>query len=139
MTRLAASAAVLLAAAAAPAADPPAKPAPERVGLWNRHAPQGDGTFEAADAFVTVHRPEKRNGTAVVICPGGGYGGLVTGAEGHGIAAWLNKHGVTGMVLEYRLPRGRPFVPLLDAQRAIRTARANAKPWGIDPARVGII
>jgi acetyl esterase/lipase len=82
---------------------------------------------------------EKPNGTAVVICPGGGYGGLVTGAEGHGIAAWLNKHGVTGVVLEYRLPKGRPFVPLLDAQRAIRTVRANARQWGIDPAKVGII
>jgi len=119
-------------AAGAPAKD-------ERLGLWNKHAPQGDGTFEAADAFVTVHRPAKANGAAVVICPGGGYGGLVTGGEGHGIAAWLNKHGVTGVVLEYRLPKGRPFVPLLDAQRAIRTVRANAAVWGVDPAKVGII
>jgi acetyl esterase/lipase len=113
--------------------------APERLKLWDGKAPQGDGTFEAADAVITVHRPEKANGAAVVICPGGGYGGLVTGGEGHGIAAWLNKHGVTGVVLEYRLPKGRPFVPLLDAQRAIRTVRANAKAWEIDPAKVGII
>jgi acetyl esterase/lipase len=120
-------------------AGPPAKAEPERIGLWNRHAPQGDGTFEAADAFVTVHRPARANGTAAVICPGGGYGGLVTGAEGHGIAAWLNKHGVAGVVLEYRLPKGRPFVPLLDAQRAIRTVRSNAKAWGIDPTKVGIM
>ncbi len=42
-------------------------------------------------------------------------------------------------MLEYRLPQGRPRVPLLDAQRAIRTARANAKAWGLDPARIGII
>ena len=55
------------------------------------------------------------------------------------IAAWLNKHGVTGVVLEYRLPKGQPHVPLLDAQRAIRTVRANGKAWGIDPAKVGII
>lgn len=119
------------------AADPPAKA--ERVNLWGGKAPQGDGTFEAADAVVTVHRPAKANGAAVVICPGGGYGGLVTGAEGHGIAAWLNTRGVTGVVLEYRLPKGRPFVPLLDAQRAIRTVRANAAAWGVDPAKVGII
>ena len=59
--------------------------------------------------------------------------GLVTGPEGHGIAAWLNRHGITGVVLEYRLPKGRPYVPLLDAQRAIRTVRSHAKDWGIDP------
>ena len=74
-----------------------------------------------------------------MICPGGGYGGLVVGPEGHGIARWLNQHGIAGIVLEYRLPKGRPFVPLLDAQRAIRTVRSNAKEWGIDPGRIGII
>lgn len=119
--------------------EPPKKAEPERLKLWNGNAPQGDGTFEKADATVTVHRPKKPNGTAAVICPGGGYGGLVTGAEGHGIAAWLNTHGVTGVVLEYRLPKGRPYVPLLDARRAIRTVRANGKAWGVDPAKVGII
>ncbi|MGO9113263.1 MAG: alpha/beta hydrolase [Thermoguttaceae bacterium] len=114
---------------------------PEQLALWTTQAPVGDGKFEATNAFITVHRPvpEKANGAAMVICPGGGYGGLVTGAEGHGIAEWLNQHGITGIVLEYRLPRGRSFVPLLDAQRAIRTVRLNAKQWGIDPARIGII
>jgi acetyl esterase/lipase len=115
-------------------------PAPQREKLWPGQAPSGDGKFEAANAFITVHpAPEKANGAAVVICPGGGYGGLVVGPEGHGIARWLNQHGIAGIVLEYRLPRGRPFVPLLDAQRAIRTVRFNAKPWGIDPGRIGII
>ena len=118
-----------------------APPDPEKLSLWPGQAPVGDGKFEAANAFITVHRPapEKANGAAMVICPGGGYGGLVTGAEGHGIAKWLNQHGIAGIVLEYRLPRGRAFVPLLDAQRAIRTVRFNAKTWGIDPARIGII
>ena len=119
------------------AADAAAKP--DRLALWNSKAPNGDGTTDKADAFLTVHLAEKPNGTAIVICPGGGYGGLVTGGEGHGIAKWLNGHGITGLVLEYRLPKGRPYVPLLDAQRAIRTARANAKAWKIDPAKVGII
>ena len=63
----------------------------------------------------------------------------MTGAEGHGIATWLNRHGVTGVVLEYRLPKGRSFVPLLDAQRAIRTVRANAKAWSLDTAKIGIM
>jgi acetyl esterase/lipase len=139
-TRLLLGASFFLVGVVAPrAADPPRKVEPERLKLWNMRAPVGDGTFEKAETWITAHRPEKPNGTAVVICPGGGYGGLVTGAEGHGIAAWLNNHGVTGVVLEYRLPKGRPFVPLLDARRAIRTVRSSATAWGIDPAKVGII
>lgn len=120
-----------------PAADIPAKP--ERLPLWPTQAPVGDGTFDAVNAFITVHQAARPNGAALVICPGGGYGGLVTGAEGHDIARWLNLHGITGIVLEYRLPKGRSQIPLLDAQRAIRTARFNAKAWGIDPLRLGII
>lgn len=112
---------------------------PERVSLWNGQAALGDGTTEAADAWITVHRPAEANGAAIVICPGGGYDGLVTGAEGHGIATWLNGRGITGVVLEYRLPKGRHRVPLLDAQRAIRTVRSHAKEWNIDPSKVGIM
>ena len=114
-------------------------PSPARIDLWNKHAPIGDGTFQDIGVFITVHRPEKPNGTALVICPGGGYGGLVTGAEGHGIAKWLNGQGITGVVLEYRLPAGRSSVPLLDAGRALRTVRANAKEWKLDGERIGII
>ncbi len=113
--------------------------APERISLWKNHAPAGGGEFQEADATLTVHPAAKPNGAAFIICPGGGYGGLVTGAEGHGIAQWLNGHGITGVVLEYRLPKGKAFVPLLDAQRAIRTVRARAAQWGVDPKRIGII
>jgi len=111
----------------------------ETLSLWSGLAPIGDGTTEDVDVRLTLHRPAKPNGTAIVICPGGGYGGLVTGGEGHGIAEWLNGHGITGLVLEYRLPKGRSYVPLLDSQRAIRTARANAKAWNLNPRRIGII
>ncbi len=128
-----------LAAIAGLRADEPKKAELERVNLWIEQAPIGDGKFEKSAARITVHKPAKSNGTAIVICPGGGYGRLVIGPEGHGIAAWLNRHGITGVVLEYRLPAGRPLVPLLDAQRAIRMVRTNAKAWGIDPAKVGIM
>jgi acetyl esterase/lipase len=111
---------------------------PLKVALWNGMAPNGDGTIDKADATIYVHKAEQPNGAAVVICPGGGYGGQVMDHEGHLIAQWLNKHGIAGVVLQYRLPRGRSMVPLLDAQRAIRTVRANAKEWGIDPAKIGI-
>lgn len=112
----------------------------ERLPLWpDGKAPVGEGAFESANAYIQVYRPEKPNGAAMVICPGGGYSSLVVKPEGHGIAQWLNTHGITGIVLEYRLPAGRSFVPLLDAGRALRTARLHAKEWGIDPRRTGII
>ena len=114
--------------------------AAETLPLWPGDAPEGNGKFsDSSKAKITVHLPEKPNGAAIVICPGGGYGGLATKGEGHGIAAWLNAHGIAGIVLEYRLPAGRPYVPLLDAQRALRTVRANAAQWKIDPKKVGII
>ncbi len=118
---------------------PQEKVEPNRIGIWNGRAALGDGKVQEAEVWITVHRPANANGTAVVICPGGGYGGLVVQPEGHGIAAWLNRYGITGVVLEYRLPAGRAAVPLLDAQRAIRTVRANAREWKIDPARIGIM
>ncbi len=119
----------------------PTATTPEKVPLWSGSAPIGDGQTETAQPTITVHQPAagKANGAAMVICPGGGYGGLVVGAEGHGIAQWLVRHGITGIVLEYRLPKGRSFVPLLDAQRAIRMARFKAADWKLDPKRIGII
>ena len=116
-----------------------AAPVPERIPLWSGEAPVGDGKIVAGDAFVTIYRPVKACGAAVVVCPGGGYGILVSGPEGQGIAKWLNQHGIVGVVLEYRLPKGNPNVPLLDAKRAIRMVRSRAGDWGIDPNRIGIM
>ena len=117
-------------------------PQPVEMGpLWPDQAPVGDGTSEPDNANLTVHlpAPAKANGAAVVICPGGGYGGLVVKGEGHLIAQWLTEHGIAGIVLEYRLPHGRPYVPLLDAQRAIRYVRSRAADWRVAPDRIGII
>lgn len=116
-----------------------AAPAPERISLWQGRAPAGEGAEVEDDAFITVHRPDNPTGAAVVICPGGAYEVLCVEPEGHGIARWLNAHGITGVVLEYRLPKGNRFVPLLDAQRALRMTRARAEAWGCDPRRVGIL
>ena len=125
--------------AASSAVQAEAQPKPEKLALWGGEAPVGGGKTAQEDAMITVHRPAKGNGTAIVICPGGGYGGLVTGGEGHGIAAWLNGHGITGIVLEYRLPKGREMVPLLDAQRALRLARSRAAGWQLNAKRIGIM
>lgn len=112
---------------------------PERVSLWNGKAPVGDGKTVNGDAFVTVYRAADTNAVAVVICPGGSYSGLCMEPEGYGIARWLNKNGITGIVLEYRLPHGNRYIPLSDAQRAIRMARVRAGDWHCDPDRLGIM
>jgi acetyl esterase/lipase len=112
---------------------------PDTISLWNGHSPIGDGKFSAEKASITVHLPANPNGAAVIICPGGGYGGLVTGPEGHGIAEWLNQRGIAGIVLEYRLPKGNSNLPLLDAQQAIRMVKLRAGDWNIDPQKIGII
>jgi acetyl esterase/lipase len=86
----------------------------------------------------------KANGTAVIVCPGGGYSGLSMDKEGKMVAAEFNKIGVTAFVLKYRLPSDLIMVdktigPLQDAQRAIQMVREQATEWGIDPVKVGII
>ncbi|HPA16225.1 MAG TPA: alpha/beta hydrolase fold domain-containing protein [Verrucomicrobiae bacterium] len=117
-------------------------PLPAEMGsLWLDEAPVGDGTYELTDAPITVYlpAPDRATGAAVVICPGGGYMRHVTAREGHPIAHWLIRHGIAAIILEYRLPNSRPFVPLLDAQRAIGTVRSRAAEWNVDPSRIGIM
>ncbi len=95
---------------------------------------------------VTVYRPDPdlNAGAAIVVCPGGGYSGVVIDKEGHDVARFLQEIGITAVVLKYRLPRPEGFtfgpdVPWLDASRAVRLARHYAADWGIDPKRVGIM
>lgn len=92
---------------------------------------------------ITVYRPQHNNtGTAVLICPGGGYNVLAIDLEGEEVAAWLNSIGVTGIVLKYRVPRPADkthALPLMDAQRAMSLVRSRAKEWDIRPDRIGIL
>ncbi len=110
--------------------------------LWPDGAPGAKGQDPTDIPGVIVYLPPaaKANGAAVVICPGGGYGGLAMDHEGQQIARWLNEHGIAGIILRYRLgPKYHHPTQLHDAQRALRFTRAHAKDWHIDPARVGII
>ena len=127
---------LLASATAITAAEPSPKNA---IPLWNGDAPIGNGMHAPSTAVITVHLPQNPSGAAFVICPGGGYGGLVTGSEGHGIAEWLASHGIAGIVLEYRLPKGNSFLPLADAQRAIRTVRFRCEEWHIRADQIGIM
>ena len=93
---------------------------------------------------LTVFRPEKANGAAVVICPGGGYSIIASGLEGYPVAEKINKSGVTAFVLKYRLPttKGADFkhpVPLSDALRAIQWVRHHAEEYQVDPKQIGIM
>lgn len=93
---------------------------------------------------IIMYRPEKPNGTAVLICPGGGYRILAITHEGHDVAKVFNQWGVTAFVLKYRLPDDKTMMdktigPLQDAERGIQLIRQNAKQWGIDPKKVGVM
>ncbi len=121
-----------------------ADPAPQTFPLWTGKVPHAVGDSAADKPELTAYRPDKPNGTAVVVCPGGGYGGLAMDHEGKQIGEFFAKIGVTAFVLKYRTAnKDRPGplgeAPLLDAQRAIRLVRAKAKDYDIDPKRVGIM
>ena len=139
-----------------------AVPSVERFPLWPK-APPGGEDRAIADAWVkrspnggpddiawphvatpmlTVVRPAKPNGAAVLICPGGGYARVAVGRTGGGIARDFAARGVTAFEMLYRLPHddwaAGPDVALQDAQRAMRVIRAGAGRFGIDPARVAV-
>jgi acetyl esterase/lipase len=111
---------------------------------------EDDGTIKG---FSKVSQPTltvflanqvSNNGTAVIICPGGGYLHLAINKEGYKIAKWFNSFGISAFVLKYRLPSdfimtNRAIGPLQDAQEAIRMVRRNAAKWHLDPNKIGIM
>ena len=137
----------------------------QEIRLWPNGAPGSEGetaqeVFQPSDnpklpkRFTVVHYPSiyvflpdkaKANGVAMVVAPGGGHSQLVIDKEGWDIADWLNKNGIAAFVLKYRLARapGSHYTVqgdvLPDAARAVRTVRARAKEWNIDPGRIGFI
>jgi acetyl esterase/lipase len=90
---------------------------------------------------LVVFRPNKPNGSAMLLMPGGGYRRVVIDREGYELARWLSDRGITCFVLFYRLPgdgwKDASEVPLQDAQRAMRLIRSRAAAYGLAPERVG--
>jgi acetyl esterase/lipase len=114
--------------------------APETIPLWPEGAPGAKGSEEADVPTLTFYYPEEdqKTGASIVVCPGGGYAGLAS-YEGKDVAEWLATLGITGVVLKYRHSPGyRHPAPLQDAARAVRTLRAGAEEYGLDPDRIGI-
>ena len=95
----------------------------------------------SSEGGLTVFLPAEAQATgqAVVVCPGGGYSILSMKNEGYDVAQWLNERGIAAVVLKYRMPNGHHAIPLFDVQTAIRTTRAHAAEWGIDPTQVGVM
>ena len=126
-----------------------------KIYLWEKGAPgfetRKDEPEQAQDWWVrnihnpsiTAFFPEKPNGLAVLICPGGGHENLVYNSEGKDAAEYLNSIGITAFVLKYRLARGKdsPYQlethVKLDAERAMRLIRSKAAEFKIDASRIG--
>jgi acetyl esterase/lipase len=111
------------------------------MNVWPGKAPGAMGEEDRDIPTITVYVPQtaKKPCAAILICPGGGYGGLCSSYEGHDIANWLDQYGIAGIVLKYRLNPYRHPIPMSDAQRAMRLVRAHAAEWGIDANRFGIM
>lgn len=151
---------VALISAASFSAAESAKPEPKGPGivvsLWPRGAmpgeagqgkeralpARGDDVVRLTDIseplFTVYQAGNSKPAPAVIISPGGGYGGLAYNKEGTEVAAWLNTLGITGVVLKYRVPNNREGA-FQDIQRAIRLVRHRAAEWNIDRARVGVM
>lgn len=124
---------------------------PVELPLWPDGAPNSSGLTgeeqETRPHFVTnvthptltVYHPEKPNGMAIIMCPGGGYRGLGMDGEGYDMAPWFCGQGITYIVLKYRMPNGHWEVPVSDAEQAIRMVRQHAKEWNVNPYKVGLM
>jgi acetyl esterase/lipase len=139
-------AAIFILAGGQPAAAPQSTAAPpaftegQVLPLWESGAPGALGTGKGDSPTITVYPSPRANGTAIVIAPGGGYGHLAVVHEGRQFAYWYNAMGITVAVLEYRLgPRYHHPIQLGDAQRAIRTVRARADEFRVEPDRIGLM
>lgn len=130
-----------------PAAIPGAKPTPaDYQELTTMREGRGASITKVSVPTLTVYQPAqgKANGTAVIICPGGGYSGLAIGHEGYQVAERFASIGVTAFVLKYRLPNDAIMVdrsvgPLQDVEQAIYKVRKDAQKWNVDPAKIGVM
>ncbi len=121
---------------------PDARPADDQEYAENNGEILAKVSLPTLTAFLPAK--EKANGTAVIICPGGGYEVLVIQREGYKVAKAFNELGVAAFVLKYRLPspktmQDQSIGPLQDAQQAIKTVRQQAAAWNIHPDKIGIM
>ena len=128
-----------------------AQPKPIEIDLWPNGAPKENGltgpeqplengrVANISRATLYIYPAATKNAPAIISCPGGGYRRLAMNHEGHDMATWFNKQGITYAVLKYRMPNGDIAIPISDALQAVRTLRERADEWNIDPQKVGIM
>jgi len=115
----------------------------QTIRLWPGDAPQAKGKACEDTPTLTLFEPQRGhgNGSAVVVLPGGGYGGLAANLEGRQVADWFTARGFRAFVLSYRLSSNGYLlpVPLIDARRAVQLVRARARDYFVSPHRIVII
>lgn len=111
---------------------------PVEIKLWDKvptengiNEQKEKGPLYVEEPFLTVYPAKNPNGQAIIACPGGAYWNLAADHEGHDMAAWFNKQGITYAVLVYRMPNGHSSIPLEDATQAMKIMKENSKRWGI--------
>jgi acetyl esterase/lipase len=115
---------------------------PVSIKLWRDGAPGTPATKPEDEPVLIVKTPAApATKTAVIIIPGGGYGIVMMSYEGVDVGDWLSSFGVTAFVLKYRMHGTGHMhpVPMVDGKRAVRTVRARAAEWKIDPSRIGVL
>jgi acetyl esterase/lipase len=115
---------------------------PTEIKLWENGAPGSPPTKPQDEPVLYMKRSSSpATPTAVIVVPGGGYAGLAMSYEGLDVGDWFNSFGVTAFVLKYRMHGTGHMhpVPMMDGQRAIRTVRARAAEWHLDPSRIGVL
>ena len=121
----------------------------EVIKLWDKaplapdqqeHIAEENRTTDLSVTELHIYKATNNpTGKAVIICPGGGYSRLAMDHEGKQVAEWMTQRGISAFVLTYRMPDKRKYVPLSDAQQAIRYVRDNAEKLGIDKNKIGIV
>lgn len=125
----------------------------EKISLYPNGATQSNEltvaeSFRDKEFIINISEPRmlafpadkaKANGSAVLICPGGGYGGVSQIKEGEEFARWFNEMGISAFVLYYRMPNGHHAIPLIDMQTAFSIIRSRAKEWKIKKNKIGIM
>jgi len=112
------------------------------IDIWKEApAPNSNGSENDNNPAMDVYFPEKggNTGHAVLVCPGGGYGGLADYHEGAQFGQFLSDNGITAAVLKYRMPHGHNQVPLSDAEQAMKLMRQYARSWDVDPHKIGVM
>lgn len=113
---------------------------PESNGITAPEVTENDRISNISVPSMTFYQadPAKNTGVTILVIPGGGYSRQAAGHEGKQFGEWLSSLGINAFVLKYRLPNKHAYIPLKDAQQAMRIIRDGAGKWKLNPAKIGV-